>query len=213
LANSEKIERETEYWNWRWKTCWSPWQKTMTLPIEGRMNRSQRLLMRPLLHRRHAFDETPRERYDILAPAALTVADPRGRRRCQRARYDRGADEGDPDCPDQEVLLLLRADGAGVAPTSNPGQHDAGPNLLAHVLVSKFDDHLPFVSPAEIRSHGLTSPKARWSAAGGAENTPPLIERIEADIMASEISSMQRCIRDPVLDRPRDKPRIKQGRI
>jgi transposase len=44
----------------------------------------------------------------------------------------------------------------------------AGPNLLAHVLVSKFDDHLPLYRQHEIFARmGPTVPKARLSAGAG----------------------------------------------
>ena len=45
----------------------------------------------------------------------------------------------------------------------------AGPNLLAHVLVSKFDDHLPLIaSTRSSPAWALTSPRPRlWAGAGG----------------------------------------------
>ena len=66
----------------------------------------------------------------------------------------------------------------------------AGPNLLAHVLVSKFDDHLPFYRQHEIFARmGADIPESTlvgWC--GRAMKTlSPLIERIEADIMASDL--------------------------
>lgn len=88
--SSEKIEREIPFrdivaqcpagqwssWNWRWKTCWLPCPKTMMrLSTKVRMNRSQRLPMRPpcvaaRVSRRElcasVVNWTP-------APAALTV--------------------------------------------------------------------------------------------------------------------------------------------
>jgi len=46
----------------------------------------------------------------------------------------------------------------------------AGPNLLAHILVSKFDDHLPLfiASTRSLSVWARTSPKARWSAGADA---------------------------------------------
>ena len=66
----------------------------------------------------------------------------------------------------------------------------AGPNLLAHILVSKFDDHLPLYRQHEIFARmGADIPESTlvgWC--GRAMKTlQPLIERIEADIMASDL--------------------------
>lgn len=62
--------------------------------------------------------------------------------------------------------------------------------MLAHILVSKFDDHLPLYRQNEIFARmGADIPDAtlvNWC--GGAMKTlGPLIERIEADIMASDL--------------------------
>ncbi len=64
----------------------------------------------------------------------------------------------------------------------------AVPNLLAHILVSKFDDHLPLYRQHEIFARmGADIPESTlvgWC--GRAIKTlQPLIERIEADIMGS----------------------------
>ncbi|PVH27357.1 IS66 family transposase [Pararhodobacter oceanensis] len=95
----------------------------------------------------------------------------------------------------------------------------AGPNLLAHILVSKFDDHLPLYRQHEIFARmGADIPESTlvgWS--GRAMKTlAPLVERIEADIMASDLLHADDTpIR--VLDRSkRDKglgKGVKQGRI
>ena len=66
----------------------------------------------------------------------------------------------------------------------------AGPNLLAHVLVSKFDGHLPLYRQHEIFARmGADIPESTlvgWC--GRAMKTlSPLIERIEADIMGSDL--------------------------
>ncbi|MEH6834599.1 IS66 family transposase [Falsihalocynthiibacter arcticus] len=66
----------------------------------------------------------------------------------------------------------------------------AGPNLLAHVLVSKFDDHLPLYRQHEIFARmGADIPESTlvgWC--GRAMKTLlPLIERIDADIMGSDL--------------------------
>jgi len=95
----------------------------------------------------------------------------------------------------------------------------AGPNLLAHVLVSKFDDHLPLYRQHEIFARmGADIPESTlvgWC--GRAVKTlQPLIERIDADIMGSDLLHADDTpIR--VLDRSRrDKglgKGVKQGRI
>ena len=95
----------------------------------------------------------------------------------------------------------------------------AGPNLLSHILVSKFDDHLPLYRQHEIFARmGADIPESTlvgWC--GRAMKTlQPLIERIEAEIMASDLLHADDTpIR--VLDRSRrDKglgKGVKQGRI
>lgn len=95
----------------------------------------------------------------------------------------------------------------------------AGPNLLAHVLVSKFDDHLPLYRQHEIFARmGADIPESTlvgWC--GRAMKTlSPLIERIEVDIMASDllhaddtpIRVLDRSLRDKGLGKG-----VRQGRI
>tara|TARA_R110000744_G_C19331476_1_gene558618 strand:+ start:204 stop:1841 length:1638 start_codon:yes stop_codon:yes gene_type:complete len=95
----------------------------------------------------------------------------------------------------------------------------AGPNLLAHILVSKFDDHLPLYRQHEIFERmGADIPESTlvgWC--GRAMKTlSPLIERIEVDIMASDllhaddtpIRVLDRSLRDKGLGKG-----VKQGRI
>ncbi len=95
----------------------------------------------------------------------------------------------------------------------------AGPNLLAYVLTSKFDDHVPLYRQNEIFARmGADIPDTTlvdWC--GGAMKTlAPLIEKIETYIMASDLLHADDTpIR--VLDRSRkDKglgKGVKQGRI
>ncbi len=95
----------------------------------------------------------------------------------------------------------------------------AGPNLLAYVLTSKFDDHVPLYRQNEIFARmGADIPDTTlvdWC--GGAMKTlAPLIGRIEAEIMASDLLHADDTpIR--VLDRSRrDKglgKGVKKGRI
>ena len=62
----------------------------------------------------------------------------------------------------------------------------AGPNLLAHILVSKFDDHLPLYRQHEIFERmGADIPESTLVGWCGRsmKTLSPLIERIEADIM------------------------------
>ena len=95
----------------------------------------------------------------------------------------------------------------------------AGPNLLAHILVSKFDDHLPLYRQHEIFARmGADipeSPLVGWC--GRAMKTlSPLIERIEADIMGSDllhaddtpIRVLDRSLRDKGLGKG-----VRQGRV
>jgi len=95
----------------------------------------------------------------------------------------------------------------------------AGPNLLAYVLTSKFDDHVPLYRLNEIFARmGADIPDTTmvdWC--GGAMKTlSPLIEKIEADVMASSVLHADDTpIR--VLDRSAKKKElgkaVKQGRI
>ena len=95
----------------------------------------------------------------------------------------------------------------------------AGPNLLAHVLVSKLDDHLPLSRQHEIFARmGADIPESTLvGRCGRAMKTlSPLIERSEADIMASDllhaddtpIRVLDRSLRDKGLGRG-----VRQGRI
>lgn len=95
----------------------------------------------------------------------------------------------------------------------------AGPNLLAHILVSKFDDHLPLYRQNEIFARmGADIPDSTlvdWCGRS-MQALQPAIERIEAHIMASDLLHTDDTpIR--VLDRARrDKglgKGVKQGRI
>ena len=66
----------------------------------------------------------------------------------------------------------------------------AGPNLLAHVLVSKFDDHLPVYRQHEIFARiGADIPESTLVGWCGRtmKTLQPLIARIEADIMGSDL--------------------------
>ena len=95
----------------------------------------------------------------------------------------------------------------------------AGPNLLAYVLTSKFDDHMPLYRQNEIFARmGADIPDTTlvdWC--GGAMKTlAPLIEKIEAEIMSSDLLHADDTPIQ-VLDRSR-KDRglgkgVKQGRI
>ena len=66
----------------------------------------------------------------------------------------------------------------------------AGPGLLAHIIVSKFDDHLPLYRQAEIYARdGVdleTSTLSGWVGAT-AVALAPLIEALRRDVMGSEV--------------------------
>ena len=95
----------------------------------------------------------------------------------------------------------------------------AGPGLLAQVLVSKFDDHLPLYRQSEIYARmGADIPDStllNWCG-GAMKALVPIIERIEAEVMAAPVLHADDTpIR--VLDRSRrDRglgKGIKQGRV
>ena len=95
----------------------------------------------------------------------------------------------------------------------------AGPSLLAFILVSKFDDHVPLYRLNEIFSRmGADIPDTTmvdWCG-GAMKSLAPLIEKIETDIMASDLLHADDTpIR--VLDRSAKKQglgkAVKQGRI
>jgi hypothetical protein len=96
----------------------------------------------------------------------------------------------------------------------------AGPGLLAHILVSKYDDHLPLYRQAEILArHGADIPRSTlidWCGQGVA-TLRPLIERIKAEVLAADrLHADDTPIR--VLDHGRrkasgDEPGVKEGRI
>lgn len=95
----------------------------------------------------------------------------------------------------------------------------AGPNLLTHVLVSKFDDHLPLYRQNEIFGRmGADIPDTTlvdWCGRG-MKTLQPLIDLIEADIMASDLLHADDTP-IKVLDRSR-RPKglgkgVRQGRI
>jgi len=74
----------------------------------------------------------------------------RGRGRQRHPRHGRRAVEGRHAGPTEEVLSRLRDDGPVAGPEpADPRQHGRG-GLLAYVLVSKFDDHLPLCRLVEI---------------------------------------------------------------
>jgi transposase len=79
------------------------------------------------------------------------------------ARADRGGAQGHRDRPAQSVVPPMRAHGTGRAIVRHRSEGDgerpepahspramAGPGLLAHVLVSKLEDHVPLYRQAEV---------------------------------------------------------------
>jgi len=91
----------------------------------------------------------------------------------------------------------------------------AGPGLLAHILVAKFDDHLPLYRQGEIFArHGIQVPRSTlidWC--GGAIRTlRPLAELLKKEVLAS-----RRLHADdtpiPMLDPKNGKKATTQGRI
>jgi transposase len=101
------------------------------------------------------------------------------------------------------------------APTRPVERGTAGPGLLAHILVSKYDDHLPLYRQGEILARmGADIPRSTlidWCGQAVAVLSP-LTERIKASVMASDrLHADDTPIR--VLD-PSGRPRaVKEGRI
>jgi transposase len=76
------------------------------------------------------------------------------------------------------------------APNHTIARGRAGPGLLAHIVVSKFDDHLPLYRQAEIYARdGITletSTLSGWVGATAAA-LAPLIEVLRRDVMGSDV--------------------------
>ncbi|GAB5434718.1 MAG: hypothetical protein EpisKO_40880 [Epibacterium sp.] len=91
----------------------------------------------------------------------------------------------------------------------------AGPDLLAYILTSKFDDHTPLYSQHEIFERMgadiLDTTLVDWCGAEMRTLTP-LIERIEADVMVSDVLHADDT---PIraLDRSAKSKGVKRGRI
>jgi transposase len=96
----------------------------------------------------------------------------------------------------------------------------AGPGLLAHILVSKYDDHLPLYRQGEILTRmGADIPRSTlidWCGQAVAV-LRPLTDRIKTLVMASDrLHADDTPIRvlDPISPRTKGRPRaIKEGRI
>lgn len=75
------------------------------------------------------------------------------------------------------------------APTRPIRRGMAGPNLLAHILVSKFDDHVPLYRQREILArHGADIPRSTlidWCGQAAA-TLRPLSERIRREVMKTD---------------------------
>ena len=96
----------------------------------------------------------------------------------------------------------------------------AGPGLLAHLLVAKYDDHLPLYRQGEILARqGADIPRSTlidWCGQAVAV-LRPLIERIRADVMRSDrLHADDTPVRvlDPTVRQTRGKARaVKEGRL
>jgi len=106
------------------------------------------------------------------------------------------------------------------APTRPIPRGMAGPGLLAHVLVAKYDDHLPLYRQGEILARqGADIPRSTlidWVGQAIAV-LRPLIERIRADVMRSDrlhADDTPIQVLDPSVRETRGKERaVKEGRI
>lgn len=106
------------------------------------------------------------------------------------------------------------------APTRPVARSLAGPGLLAHILVSKYDDHLPLYRQGEILTRmGAEIPRSTlidWCGQAVAALSP-LTDRIKASVMSAErLHADDTPIRvlDPSLPKSRGRARaVKEGRI
>lgn len=87
-------------------------------------------------------------------------------------------------CRDCEAVIQAPAPNHAIA------RGRAGPALLAHIMVSKFDDHLPLYRQAEIYArdgvHLETSTLSGWVGATAAA-LAPLVDILKAYVMASDV--------------------------
>ncbi|MFW5833637.1 MAG: IS66 family transposase [Pseudomonadota bacterium] len=96
----------------------------------------------------------------------------------------------------------------------------AGPGLLAHILVAKFDDHLPLYRQGEIYArHGVDIPRSTlidWCGQATAA-LQPLVERIRAEVFRTDrlhVDDTPVRVLDPKVRQTRGKERgVKEGRI
>lgn len=106
------------------------------------------------------------------------------------------------------------------APTRPVPRGMAGPGLLAHILVAKYDDHLPLYRQGEIFArHGADIPRSTlidWCGQALA-TLRPLSERIRADVMSADrLHADDTPVRvlDPRVPKATGKARaVKEGRI
>ncbi len=106
------------------------------------------------------------------------------------------------------------------APTRPVERGMAGPGLLAHIIVAKYDDHLPLYRQTEILARmGADIPRSTlidWCGRGVA-TLGPLIERIRAIVMAADrLHADDTPIRvlDPSVPATKGRKRaVKEGRI
>jgi transposase len=96
----------------------------------------------------------------------------------------------------------------------------AGPGLLAHILVAKFDDHLPLYRQGEIYARqGADIPRSTlidWCGQGVAL-LAPLVERIRTEVFRTDrlhVDDTPVRVLDPTVRQTRGKDRgVKEGRI
>ena len=106
------------------------------------------------------------------------------------------------------------------APTRPIPRGMAGPSLLAHILVAKFDDHLPLYRQGEIYARqGADIPRSTlidWCGSAVA-CLEPLAERIRAEVFRTDrlhVDDTPVRVLDPTVKQTRGKDRgVKEGRI
>ena len=106
------------------------------------------------------------------------------------------------------------------APTRPLPRGTAGPGLLAHILVAKYDDHLPLYRQGEILARrGVDIPRSTlidWCGQAVAV-LRPLTERLKASVMGADrlhVDDTPVRVLDPALPEAAGKDRaVKEGRI
>ncbi|MFT5340941.1 MAG: transposase [Paracoccaceae bacterium] len=221
-ASSEKIEHEIEQLELAQEDLLVAVAEATTTPHDedGAQPSSEKGQNKPR-RRPRVSDDTPRERREL--DPGHDCPDCGGDLRIVGEDVSELLDMIAPQLKVIEIVGIKkpcrRCEKMALAPSRPIPGSMAGPSLLAYVLVSKFDDHLPLYGLNEIFARmGADIPDCTlvgWCVRA-MKALQPLTDRIEAEIMASDLLH---CDGTPirVLDRSRrDKglgKGVKQGRI